>query len=416
MKNNKYKVLDLFAGCGGLSKGLESTNRFEIVAANEIWPPAQDTYEMNHPETKLVKGDITKKKIKNQILDLFSDIKCDVIVGGPPCQAYSISGSRNLDDPRGKLFEEYVEIVARLNPEIFVMENVKGILTMKHEKEVLSDGELNELNLIKELENQRRELLLLRKRHKNNSEKFRFTDEDADRIHSLKKEIEQLKKSGSNLFEPVVDIIIRRFHQTGYEVKFMLLNSADYGVPQKRERVIFIGVKDEIPIKFPEPTHFKPNGTPALFENSNWVTVRETIDQLKDLEEDENWNHIFTTHSEKFTDKIKKTPVGKSVFGGYSDSFYRNPPDEPSRTVKENHGGVLVHYEKDRVMTPRELARLQSFEDDFIFKGSKSQTLVQIGNAVPPLLGKAVGESVAEMLDAHTLEKTQRPLVNKTGV
>ena len=94
--------------------------------------------------------------------------------------------------------------------------------------------------------------------------------------------------------------------------------------------------------------------------------------------------------------KIKNTPIGKSVYGGFSDAYFRCPPNEPSRTVKENHGGVFIHYEKDRFMTPRELARLQSFDDHFIFEGSKSQILVQIGNAVPPKLGYSIAEVLKE--------------------
>src|SRR5690606_4971802 len=94
------------------------------------------------------------------------------------------------------------------------------------------------------------------------------------------------------------------------------------------------------------------------------------------------------------------TPVGASVYGGFSAAWFRQPPSEPARTVKENHGGVFVHYALPRVMTPRELARLQSFPDNFRFHGSTSKVLVQIGNAVPPLLGKAVATSVHEMLRA----------------
>ena len=97
-----------------------------------------------------------------------------------------------------------------------------------------------------------------------------------------------------------------------------------------------------------------------------------------------------------FIKKIKKTKIGTSVYKGYSDAYFRSNPDEPSRTVKENHGGVFIHYEKDRFMTPRELARLQSFDDKFIFKGTKSQILVQIGNAVPPKLGYEIATSIKE--------------------
>lgn len=395
-KKPKYNILDLFAGCGGLSNGFEQTKRFNIVAANEFWGPAQETYIRNHPKAKMIRGDVTEDDIKNQIFDAFKDVECDVIVGGPPCQAYSNAGFRDPNDPRGKLFEDYVNIVKQLNPKIFVLENVKGILTIKHTREDLNKNETIEIEALRKLEKERQDLLLLRKRNKNNPNRFLFKNEDEKRLNVLKKEIILFKKKHPHLEENVTSIIVRRFKEIGYKVQFKLLNAANYGVPQRRERVIFIGVKEEIPITFPEPTHF--NKSSGLFSNKLWKTVRESIDDLKNLEEDTSWNHIITKHSKEFEEKIKNTPIGKSALG-YSDSFYRNPPDEASRTVKENHGGVMIHYEKNRVMTPRELARLQSFPDDFIFEGTKSSILVQIGNAVPTLLGKAIGEVVAKMLD-----------------
>jgi DNA (cytosine-5)-methyltransferase 1 len=183
-------------------------------------------------------------------------------------------------------------------------------------------------------------------------------------------------------------------------VEYKVLNAADYRVPQKRERVIFIGTRFGVPILFPDPTNSEMGqATLQGGKTSKWVTVREAIDDLKDWPEDPDFGHLLTQHGGEFLDKIGHTPVGNSVFGDYSDSFYRNPPDEPSRTIKENHGGVLVHYEKNRVMTPRELARLQSFPDDFVFKGTKSNILVQIGNAVPPKLGQAIGNSIHKMLE-----------------
>jgi len=395
----KYNVLDLFAGCGGLSKGFELAG-FNIVAANDNWEPCAKTYIMNHPNTKFFLGDITDEKIKNKILSFFKDKECDVIIGGPPCQAYSTSGLRDPDDPRGKLFEEYVEIVNVLQPKVFVMENVKGILTMKHERDDLNEDERGKLSNLRKLEKELAHLVLLRKKSKNNPERFKFTDEDEKTIHQLRNNTRLLKKSLVHTREKVTDKIQKRFKEIGYNVKFNLLNSANYGVPQKRQRVFFIGTKAPVNIKHPEPTHSE-HGQKSLNNASllPWVTVRDAIDDLKDKEENIGFNHILTSHNDEFLGKIKNTEIGKSVFGGYSDAFFRNSPDKPSRTVKENHGGVLVHYEKDRVMTPRELARLQSFPDDFIFEGSKSKILVQIGNAVPPGLGKAVAGAVKDMLE-----------------
>ena len=124
------KVIDLFSGCGGFSKGFEDAG-FEIVAANDIFKEAAETYKHNHPSTKFIFGDITKQEIKDEIISTAKELGCDGIIGGPPCQAYSTSGNRDPNDPRGKLFEEYIEIVNKVKPSFFVMENVRGILSMK---------------------------------------------------------------------------------------------------------------------------------------------------------------------------------------------------------------------------------------------------------------------------------------------
>ena len=195
----------------------------------------------------------------------------------------------------------------------------------------------------------------------------------------------------------ITDIIKIKFNDIGYNVKIQLLNSANYGVPQKRERVIIVGTRNDLPDTFmyPEPTH-TDNENDLL---PNWVSVKEAIDDLKHKEEDnEILQHIYTEHSPEFIEKIKNTPVGKSVNPKYSEAFFRCEPDKPSNTVKENHGGVFVHYEKDRVMTPRELARLQSFPDSFKFKGKKSNILVQLGNAVPCMMAREIAKQVKQYL------------------
>jgi len=391
----KYKVLDLFAGCGGLSKGFEQAG-FEIVVANDIWEPAMKTYVRNHPAAKFILGDITNQEIKQQILDAFKDKPCDVIIGGPPCQAYSLAGLRDPGDPRGRLFEEYVEIVEKLQPKLFVLENVKGILTMMHDREDLQDVAKNELSELRKLEKEKAGLLLLRKKSKNNAEKFKFTKEDAEKLDDLKSEIKELKDRAGSAQEKVTEKIERGFKEIGYDVKFEVLNAADFGVPQTRERVIFIGKKEDGPISFPKPTHSK---NPVKDGLRPWKTVQEAIDDLRDRQEDLQFNHIITAHNKEFIGKIRNTPIGANVFGNYSDAFYKNPPNVPSRTVKENHGGVFVHYGKDRVMTPRELARLQSFPDDFIFEDTKSNILKQIGNAVPVGLARAIGEHIIKLIE-----------------
>ena len=189
----------------------------------------------------------------------------------------------------------------------------------------------------------------------------------------MKKDIPKFKMN-------VTDIIINKMKELGYNVQMKLLNAANYGVPQKRERVIFVGVRKDITKKFEYPieTHNK-DGTDGKLK---WVTVKEAIDDLKDLPEDAEKQQIYTKHSDKFIEKIKNTAIGTAVTKRYSEAFYRCYPDRPSNTVKENHGGVFVHYEKHRVMTPRELARLQSFPDTFKLHEDDRVVYKQMGNSV----------------------------------
>ena len=281
------------------------------------------------------------------------------------------------------------------------MENVKGLLSMEHDRTRLNKNDQKKLHKIKNLENKKNVLLLKRKRSKN-TPKIKFTKSEENQLEEIKQSLNKERKSTSSLRVKVTETIKKRFLSLGYDVKIQVLNAADYGVPQKRQRVIVIGGLDGYPVKFPDASFKeKTNGSNLeLFKSnlSDWVTVREAIDDLKNSPENIPFNHIFTKCGKDFQRKINKTPVGKNVYNGFSDAYFRCPPNEPSRTVKENHGGVFLHYEKNRFMTPRELARLQSFEDDFIFEGSKSQILVQLGNAVPPKLGYNIANTLKKNL------------------
>ncbi|MCU0444760.1 MAG: DNA cytosine methyltransferase [Microscillaceae bacterium] len=402
-----FNVLDLFAGCGGLSAGFEQAG-FKVVIANEFWQDAAKTYALNHPNTQMLCEDITNPNTKNKIYTSFENITCDVIIGGPPCQAYSNAGLRDPNDPRGKLFEDYVEIVQTLQPKLFVMENVKGLLTMKHYKNNLTNSETNELSKLAEIEQTRLELLNRRKQFKNNPQKFAFTETDELQLKEIVKYLSDNKDKTEYLKESVIEVILQKFAEIGYQVKYKVLNAANYGVPQKRERIIFIGLRKDLDanINFPPETH---SANPLdMFSPNKWMTVQEAIGDLADQAESQEYSHIFTDHSAEFTEKIKNTPIGKSVFGGYSDAFFRAHPHQPARTVKENHGGVMIHYKYDRVMTPRELARLQSFADSFKFYGTKSSVLKQIGNAVPPQLAFHIAQAIAHILSkAESIIQTE---------
>ncbi len=175
--------------------------------------------------------------------------------------------------------------------------------------------------------------------------------------------------------------IISDFEKIGYQMNVATLCAADYYTPQKRERVIFIGNRKGVKNYHPKP----------ILKSSEYRTVGEAIGDLMNHPEDEYFNHVPTKHREDMARKIAETPEGKSLYKGYSDAWKKSPWNEPSCTIKENHGGVNLHPKLPRVLTAREMARLQSFPDDFIFEGKKNKQLVQIGNAVPPLLGKAIG-------------------------
>ena len=389
---------ELFAGCGGLGYGFHKEG-FNIVVANELEDNIAVTYKHNFPETNVIVGDITKKDIKSKVYTNFEKKDCDVILGGPPCVAYSMSGHRNSRDPRGQLFKDYVEFVEKLKPKVFVMENVKGILTILHDKPQLNAEEKKLADEYYALEEEKLKLEAIKKQLSVKNKKpnsipvvrnKRLMKEVKAKIKNMKKDIQKFRMN-------VTDIIINTMKDLGYNVQMKLLNSANYGVPQKRERVIFVGVRNDINKKFQYPveTHNK-DGTDGKLK---WISVREAIDDLKDLPEDaDKLQQIYTQHRQPFIEKIKNTEIGTSVLKKYSEAFYRCYPDRPSNTVKENHGGVFVHYEKNIVMTPRELARLQSFPDDFVFKGTKSSMLIQLGNAVPCGLANAIAKEVKKIL------------------
>ena len=282
------------------------------------------------------------------------------------------------------------------------MENVKGLMSMEHDRVRLNKSDQRKLEKIKKLENKKNELLLKRKQSKN-TPKIKFTRTEENQLEEIKEKLKAERKITSSLRVKVTETIKKRFLTLGYDVQINVLNAADYGVPQKRQRVIVIGALDGFPIKFPDASHKDKSNIKNLdlFKDNlaDWATVKQAIDDLKNSPENVPFNHIFTKCGKDFQKKINKTPIGRTVYGGFSDAYFRCPPNEPSRTVKENHGGVFLHYEKDRFMTPRELARLQSFDDEFIFEGSKSQILVQIGNAVPPRLGHHIANSLKEYLD-----------------
>ncbi len=195
---------------------------------------------------------------------------------------------------------------------------------------------------------------------------------------------ENVKGLRSMLNGAVERKIIEDYKAIGYEMNVTTLCAADYYTPQKRERVIFIGNRMGLKNYHPQP----------ILSPNHYITTGQAIADLINHPEDTAFNHVPTKHSPEMEKRIIECPEGKSLYKGYSDAWKKCPWNEASCTIKENHGGVNIHPKLPRVLTAREMARLQSFPDDFIFEGKKNKQLVQIGNAVPCLLGKAIGLAV----------------------
>lgn len=356
MKNHKYRILDLFSGAGGFSFGLEQNKNFICCVATDFNKSALATYSKNMPHAKCICGDITDINIKNLIVNESKKSKVNMIVGGPPCQGFSLKGKKlGLNDPRNFLFKEYLSIVEILQPEVFVIENVKSLLS-----------------------------------------------------------------TANGYFK---NQIIKEVKNLGYNVSCDVLLASDFGVPQNRQRTIFICCKQKL-INLPKPT------------TKTKRTVRDAISDLAYLESGEGkdaseyiypaqssyqrlmrknstilYNHKASKHKDVAIQKLKLIPPecgkeylpddmkGKQVF---NSTWGRLKWDEPSPTIDTRFdacsNGTNNHPFLNRAITPREAARLQSFSDDFIFVGSKVQIRTQIGNAVPPLMAKAIADKILKDL------------------
>ena len=347
---NSYNVIDLFCGAGGLSYGFERAG-LNIILGIDNDKKALETFEANHNGSKSICGDITtidSKDIKN----IIGNKKIDIIIGGPPCQGFSLSGSRNFDDPRNKLYLSYIRLVEEIKPRAFVIENVPGLVG-------LFNGE-------------------------------------------------------------VKDNIIKRFTELGYTVKYQILCAADYGVPQNRRRVIFVGMKNgEKEFFYPEKHNnmvtceMALSDLPPLVENigeleQEYISAPKNQYQ-KIMRENSTkvYNHIAAVHSDKVKHIISLVPDG----GNYKDlpEEYRNSRNfhvawtrfassKPAPTIDTGHRHHF-HYKYDRVPTVRECARIQSFPDCFVFIGNKTQQFRQVGNAVPPLMAECIAKQIVKALE-----------------
>ncbi|WP_371246777.1 DNA (cytosine-5-)-methyltransferase [Mycoplasmopsis agassizii] len=338
---NKLKVIDLFCGVGGFSYGFEMTNLYEVVLGVDLWETALNTFKKNHSSTNLLLNDITKVELS--YWEQYKN-KIDVIIAGPPCQGFSMSGKREINDVRNTLFEQVVKVAEVIEPKYIVIENVVGLLSMKNDQG-----------------------------------------------------------------EDIKELIQKGFENIGYRVNYKVLNAADYGVPQARKRVIFL-ISKNYPLDFPE----------AIYDKENYITVGDALGNVDpdgdtyfcpstEYQKLMEGNSKITNHSRRNSNELvtkrmsyipqggnwQNIPVELGTGGGtHSNAYKRLDPNKPSITIKHAAKAMIIHPLKNRILTVREVARLQSFNDNFEFTGSNSDQHQQLANAVPPLLGKAIAEQI----------------------
>lgn len=350
-------AIDLFSGCGGLSKGFVDAG-VDVILGVDNDETALRTFSRNHGSGVGLNIDLSAPDAITQIERVVSGRTVDMVIGGPPCQGFSLTGPRNIDDPRNQLYLSFIKVVRHYHPKAFVIENVPGMAT-------LYKG-------------------------------------------AVKNEI------------------LKRLGRLGYSVEDRIVNAADYGVPQIRRRLVFIGIRNDCGVaSFPKPTH----------DAATYVSSRDAIDDLPPLtdslgSESASYgapprtefqkkmrgnctvltNHSATRHTKLVQDVIALVPEGgnyKNLPQGVGESrrfhmaWTRCDGHKPSRTIDTGHRNYF-HYEYNRIPTIRESARLQSFPDDFVFVGTRTQQSRQVGNAVPPLLGEAIAKHILSILDHAT--------------
>lgn len=346
------KIIDLFCGCGGLSLGYKLAG-FDVLAGFDSWDPAVKAYSKNIGRG--YKVDLREAR-GEELLDLAGVDYVDGVIGGPPCEGFSLANiKRRVGDPRNMLVFHFARLVGEIRPTFFQMENVLGLLSL-----------------------------------------------------------------GGGIF---VRELIKKFQDLGYEIdpNPHVYVAADYGVPQRRRRVIFAGSLGQ-KLPRPKPKFSQSRSITVFGENiEKYVTVWEALSDLPPPSESgvveyekepENWyqeyvrnglrsttGHFLTRHRPDVVERLEKLKPGESLYPNFQHSWVRLVPDQPAPTVKENHNAPAVHPFEPRILTPRECARLQSFPDWFDFLGPKSIQLKLIGDAVPPLLAKAIAASIREALE-----------------
>lgn len=323
---SKYTVVDLFCGCGGFTSGLTRSG-LNVIAGVDIWNKAIETYKNNFDHISICQ-DLTKLKPEEFKQSTKID-RFDVLVGGPPCQGFSMAGKRDNKDPRNSLFMEYLKYLNYYKPLCFIMENVPGILSMKTAKN-----------------------------------------------------------------EFVIDIIMSEFNKF-YNCKYYKLTASDYGVPQNRKRVVFIGFRKDLNID--------PTMPPVILTKDQHIAVKTVLQKREDVD-------IKYFLSPKAIEGINKKRAKMILKNHGFGAQYLNP-DSPSFTIPARYWkdgyDALVKYSNTEIrrLTEDELKKIQSFPDDFVFSGSKKDIIIQIGNAVASTFAMHLGNYITDKLNSISVIK-----------
>lgn len=375
MKDTQYTSIDLFSGCGGMSLGFQMAGIHSILAS-DIDENCEKTFRRNFIDIPFLCKDIIQIQ-KDEIDKLINGIIPDIIIGGPPCQGFSLANkNRNkvAEDPRNKLFYHFVKFINWYSPKAFVMENVKGLLSMQNGKV----------------------------------------------IETI---VNEFSSAGS-----------------GYNVAVKILKASDFGVPQQRERVIIIGIRKDLNIfpSFPAPHCTEPISVDMAISDLPQISAGEGEDimtyPMPPQNEYQIWmrqkssvvrNHISMKHTKRIIERFHAIKCGQSLIDVWEThgSVKRGQPtekstikfaqnnqrmfgDRPAPTIAASFQSNFIHPHLDRNLTAREGARLQSFPDDFVFEGMRTKMswehglsqYQQIGNAVPVLLAYAIAKNLIAQL------------------
>jgi DNA (cytosine-5)-methyltransferase 1 len=371
MEKDKYKFADLFAGCGGLSYGFVKSEKFKHVVATDMWQQAKETYEFNFKNSKYILGDLRNENdISRIVAHLGNDL--DLLIGGPPCKGFSTLNNAKIHSQHNTLVDQYLNIVELITPKIFLMENVRGFQSKRHPSGITYP--------------------------------------------------EHVKNRIGNFNHP-------------YFLSEFLINACDYGVAQNRIRYFMIGIScmfdpdNRLSSVFANElkARIDPNKIvlrDAIFDLPQ-VKVREGSDEMTTSGGKKIHNHKSMNHSKKLEERLKHVSkhgglldvpyelltshLRKVIDGGYgSGGFMKNiygrmDWNSPSGTIVAGMDkitvGRFVHPEENRLLTPRECARIQSFPDEFRFLGGMVNQYYQIGNAVPPKISELLCSIFCEILN-----------------